>query len=35
MEITIDTIVTILTLLLGGGGGAFFTWGATNSWPTT
>ena len=26
MEITIDTIVTILTLLLGGGGGAFFTW---------
>lgn len=26
MEITIDTIVTILTLLLGGSGGAFFTW---------
>ena len=26
MEITIDTIITILTLLLGSGGGAFFTW---------
>lgn len=26
MEITIDNIVAILTLLLGGGGGSFFTW---------
>lgn len=26
MEITLDTIISIVTLLLGGGGGAFFTW---------
>ncbi len=26
MEISIDTMINILTLLLGGGGGAFFTW---------
>ena len=26
MEITIDTLINIGTLLLGGGGGAFFTW---------
>lgn len=26
MEITFDTILSIVTLLLGGGGGAFFTW---------
>ena len=26
MEITIDTLISIATLLLGGGGGAFFTW---------
>ena len=26
MEISIDTIISIATLLLGGGGGAFFTW---------
>ena len=26
MEITIDNIIAIVTLLLGGGGGAFFTW---------
>ena len=26
MEITLDTIIAILTLFIGGGGGAFFTW---------
>ena len=26
MEITFDTIINILSLLVGGGGGAFFTW---------
>lgn len=26
MEITLDSIIAIVTLLLGGGGGAFFTW---------
>ena len=26
METSFDTIISILTLLLGGGGGAFFTW---------
>lgn len=26
MEISIDTILSIVTLFLGGGGGAFFTW---------
>lgn len=26
MEISIDTIIALLSLLLGGGGGAFFTW---------
>jgi len=26
MEITLDTLLSILGLLLGGGGGAFFTW---------
>lgn len=26
MEISLDAIISILTLLLGGGGGAFFTW---------
>ena len=26
MEISLDTLISIATLLLGGGGGAFFTW---------
>lgn len=26
MEISVDTLISIATLLLGGGGGAFFTW---------
>ena len=26
MEMSVDTIISIATLLLGGGGGAFFTW---------
>lgn len=26
MEISIDTIISIITLFVGGGGGAFFTW---------
>ena len=26
MEITIDTLINIATLLLGSSGGAFFTW---------
>ena len=26
MEISIDTLISIATLLVGGGGGAFFTW---------
>lgn len=26
MEFSLDTIISIATLLLGGGGGAFFTW---------
>lgn len=26
MEITLDAIISIITLFLGGGGGAFFTW---------
>ena len=26
MEITIDTLISLATLLVGGGGGAFFTW---------
>ena len=26
MEITLDSLINIATLLLGGGGGAFFTW---------
>ena len=26
MEISLDTLINIGTLLLGGGGGAFFTW---------
>lgn len=26
MEITLDSIISILGLFIGGGGGAFFTW---------
>lgn len=26
MEVSLDTIISIFTLLVGGGGGAFFTW---------
>ena len=26
MEITIDTVISLLGLFIGGGGGAFFTW---------
>ena len=26
MQITIDTVIAFLSLILGGGGGAFFTW---------
>lgn len=26
MELSLDTIISILTLFIGGGGGAFFTW---------
>ena len=26
MEITIDTVIALLSLFVGGGGGAFFTW---------
>lgn len=26
MQITIDTVIAFLSLMLGGGGGAFFTW---------
>ena len=26
MEITIDTLISVASLLIGGGGGAFFTW---------
>ena len=26
MEISLDTLISVATLLLGGGGGAFFTW---------
>ena len=26
MEITLDTVIALLSLFVGGGGGAFFTW---------